>query len=327
VYVWHRYQEPVWEKGYATDLLADEAVRVIEESTDQQPLFVYVAFNAVHGPLNPPPGFEGNPGEPLEIRDAMLENMDTNVGKIMKAVEEKGIRDNTLFIFANDNGPVMEEMSAPYRGTKNTTFEGGVRTPCLLRWPGHTEPGSKSDEMFFIADWYTTFITLAGGNHEQDTSVDGLDQTDVIFGDEPSPRTEIIFDVEGSVRVPTIRSGDYKLMGELLFNVADDPSETTDISKANPEIVLKLTERLKQAASERPPLGDKPLLMEPPLPYVYGLKENKNVPQWLKDHVDAIRSTQPKEWAPGETPWPQAPKGINASKMTGGLDEQGGGEK
>ena len=327
VFDWHRNQEPVWEEGYATDLLADEAVRVIEESTGQQPLFVYVAFNAVHGPLNPPPGFEGNPGEPLEIRDAMLENMDTNVGKIMKAVEEKGIRDNTLFIFANDNGPVMEEMSAPYRGTKNTTFEGGVRTPCLVRWPGHTEPGSKSDEMFFIADWYTTFITLAGGNHEQDTSVDGLDQTDVIFGDEPSPRTEIIFDVEGSVRVPTIRSGDYKLMGELLFNVADDPSETTDISEANPEIVLKLTERLKQAASERPPLGDKPLLMEPPLPYVYGLEENKNVPQWLKDHVDAIRSTQPKDWAPGETPWPQAPKGINASKMTGGLDEQGGGEK
>jgi len=148
-----------------------------------------------------------------------------------------------------------------------------------------------------------------------------------VFGDDPSPRTEIIFDVDGSVRVPTIRSGDYKLMGELLFNVAEDPSETTDVASANPEIVSKLSARLQQAASERPPLGDKPLLMEPPLPYVYGLEENMNVPQWLKDHVDAIRATQPKEWAPGETPWPQAPKGVNASKMTGGLDEQGGGEK
>ncbi len=327
VYDWHRNQEPVWEEGYATDLLADEAVRVIEDSTGDQPLFIYVAFNAVHGPLNPPPGFEGNAEEPLDIRDAMLENMDMNVGKIMKAIDDKGIRDNTLLIFANDNGPVLEEMSAPYRGTKNTTFEGGVRTPCLVRWPGHTEAGSKSDEMLFIADWYTTFITLAGGSHEQETSVDGLDQTNTVFGDEPSPRTEIIFDVDGSVRVPTIRSGDYKLMGELLFNVAEDPSETTDIAAANPEIVSKLAARLQQAASERPPLGDKPLLMEPPLPYVYGLEENKSVPQWLKDHVDAIRATQPKEWAPGETPWPQAPKGVNASKMTGGLDEQGGGEK
>ena len=327
VYDWHRNQEPVWEEGYATDLLADEAVRVIEDSTGDQPLFIYVAFNAVHGPLNPPPGFEGNTDEPLDIRDAMLENMDMNVGKIMKAIDDRGIRDNTLLIFANDNGPVIEEMSAPYRGTKNTTFEGGVRTPCLVRWPDHTEAGSKSDEMLFIADWYTTFITLAGGSHEQETSVDGLDQTNTVFGDDPSPRTEIIFDVDGSVRVPTIRSGDYKLMGELLFNVAEDPSETADIAAANPEIVSKLAARLQQVASERPPLGDKPLLMEPPLPYVYGLEENKNVPQWLRDHVDAIRATQPREWAPGETPWPQAPKGVNASKMTGGLDEQGGGEK
>jgi hypothetical protein len=59
---------------------------------------------------------------------------------------------------------------------------------------------------------------------------------------------------------------------------------------------------------QRPPLGDKPLLMDPPLPYVYGLDENKNPPQWLKDAVDKVRATQPKEWAPGETPWPQAPK-------------------
>tara|TARA_R110000850_G_scaffold96999_6_gene202662 strand:- start:515 stop:2080 length:1566 start_codon:yes stop_codon:yes gene_type:complete len=327
VYDWHRNQQPVQEEGYATDLFADEAVRVIESSKAEMPLFLYVAFNAVHGPLNPPPGFEGDAEDPMAIRDAMLANMDMNVGKIIKAIDDKGIRDNTLLIFANDNGPVLEEMSAPYRGTKNTTFEGGVRTPCLVRWPGHTEPGSTSDEMLFVADWYSTFISLAGGNHEQDTEVDSFDLTDTLFGDAPSPRTEIIYDVEGSVRLPTVRSGDYKLMGDMLFNVTEDPSETTDIAAANPEIVSKLAGRLQQAASERPPLGDKPLLMEPPLPYVYGQEENRNVPDWLKQHVDAIRATQPQEWDPGETPWPQAPQGANASKMTGGLDEQGGGEK
>ena len=131
----------------------------------------------------------------------------------------------------------------------------------------------------------------------------------------PSPRDEIIFEVTGSVRLPTVRSGDYKLMGDMLYNIKTDPSEKNDIAAANPDIVEKLAARLKQAADERPPLGDKPLLMDPPLPYIYGQEENANPPEWLKKAVDAIRATQQKEWAPGETPWPQAPKGAHAAKQ------------
>ncbi|MEM6280338.1 MAG: arylsulfatase, partial [Verrucomicrobiota bacterium] len=327
VYDWHRNQEPVDEEGYATDLIADEAVSVIEARTSEQPLFLYVAFNAVHGPLNPPPGFTGDAEDPLAIRDAMLSNLDTNVGKIVDAVDEAGIKDNTLFIFANDNGPVLEEMSHPWRGTKNTTFEGGVRTPCLVRWPGRTKAGSISDEMFFIADWFATFLSVAGASQETLTAVDSIDMTEVLFGDARSSRDEIIFDVEGSVRLPTVRSGAYKLMGEMLFNLVEDPSESMDIAKENPDIVAQLSSRLEAAAAERPPLGDKPLLMEEPLPYVYGEKESVEIPDWLKAKVDAVRATQPTEWAPDETPWPQAPKGAVASKMDGGLDEIGKGPK
>ncbi|MEM9015787.1 MAG: sulfatase-like hydrolase/transferase, partial [Verrucomicrobiota bacterium] len=181
VYDWHRNQEPVDEDGYATDLIADEAVGVIKTRASEQPLFLYVAFNAVHGPLNPPPGFSGETDDPLAIRDAMLENLDSNVGKIIDSVDDAGIKDNTLFIFANDNGPVLEEMSHPWRGTKNTTFEGGVRTPCLVRWPGRTEAGSVSDEMFFVADWFATFLAVAGAPQEEVTAVDSIDMTDVLF--------------------------------------------------------------------------------------------------------------------------------------------------
>ena len=81
------------------------------------------------------------------------------------------------------------------------------------------------------------------------------------------------------------------------------------------DIVKKLAARLAEVGAERPPLGDKPLLMDPPLPYIYGQEENKDVPAWLKKHIDAIRATQPKEWAPGATPWPQAPKGAHAAKQ------------
>jgi arylsulfatase A-like enzyme len=209
----------------------------------------------------------------------------------------------------------LEELSKPYRGTKNTTFEGGVRVPCLVRWPGRTEPGSANDGMMFIADWFSTFITLAGGSHEQELPVDAIDMTEMLIDGKPSPRDEIVFEVTGSVRLPTIRSGPYKLMGDMLFNVQEDPSETTDIAAQHPKIVKKLAARLEQVGKQRPPLGDKPLLMEPPLPYVYGFDENKNAPKWLRNAVDKVRADQPKTWAPGETPWPQAPQGANAAKQ------------
>ncbi|NNC89490.1 MAG: sulfatase-like hydrolase/transferase [Akkermansiaceae bacterium] len=315
VYDWHRNQQPLREEGYATDLFAAEAARVIAKQTREKPFFLYVPFNAVHGPLNPPPGFSGNKNDPLAIRDAMLRNLDDAVGRIVKAVDKHGFRDNTLVIFTNDNGPVLEEMSTPWRGTKNTTFEGGVRVPCLLRWPGHTEPGTANNGMMFIADWYSTFITLAGGKHEQERKVDALDMTSMLFQNKPSPRNEIVFEVEGSVRLPTLRSGDWKLMGDMLYNLEADPGERTDLAARNPEVVKRLEARLAKVGAERPPLGDKPLLMDPPLPYIYGLKENREPPKWLVDHVEKVRATQPKEWAPGETPWPQAPKGAFASQQ------------
>ena len=322
VYDWHRNQKPLQEEGYATDLFAAEAERVIAQqerrrTKARKPFFLFVPLNAVHGPLNPPPGFEGDRNDPLEIRDAMLRNMDQAVGRISRAIDKHGFRENTLFIFANDNGPVLESMSKPWRGTKNTTFEGGVRMPCLLRWPGHTKPGTANDGMMFVADFYSTFIKLAGANAKQETKVDSLDMSAMLFRGASSPRREIVFEVTGSVRVPTIRSGDWKLMGEMLFNIARDPYEKKDVASEHPKVVKRLAARLAAVDRERPPLGDKPLLMDPPLPYIYGLKENANPPEWLVEHVDAVRAKQPKKWAPGETPWPQAPIGVNANKQPG----------
>ncbi|MCL4118227.1 UNVERIFIED_CONTAM: hypothetical protein GTU68_053869 [Idotea baltica] len=322
VYDWHRNQQPVQEDGYATDLFAAEAERVIaSRKQDERPFFMYVAFNAVHGPLNPPPGFKGDANDPMAIRQAMLTSLDDAVGRISKAVDDNGFRENTLFIFTNDNGPVVEELSKPYRGTKNTTYEGGVRQPAVIRWPGHTKPGTNKDGLMFIADFFPTFITLAGGEHKQQRKIDGVDMASMLFDGTESQRTEIVYDVTGSVRLPTIRSGDFKLMGDVLYNIRKDPSETTDIAKQHPKVVAKLTARLAVLANERPPLGDKPLLMDPPSPYVYGLNEQQDVPQWLVEAVDKVRSTQPQEWAEGETPWPKAPVGADASKMTGLKDE------
>ena len=159
-----------------------------------------------------------------------------------------------------------------------------------------------------VIDFFSTFVNLAGAENSQERPLDSLDMTKTLLDGAESPRQEIIFEVTGSVRIPTIREGDFKLMGKLLYNIRKDPTETTDVAADHPELVKRLTERLAEVAKERPPLGDKPLLMSPPLPYVYGIEENKTPPDWLIDAVDAARAKQPKSWPPGEPPWPQAPK-------------------
>ena len=200
------------------------------------------------------------------------------------------------------------DQNAPYRGTKNTTYEGGVRVPCVVRWPGKIEPGSANDEMMFIADFYNTFITLGGADPKQERAVDGLDMTATLFAGNPSPRDEIIFDVAGCVRLPTIRKGDWKLMGEELYNIAQDPSEATDLAKQELAVVAALKQRLAEAAKERPPMPRMDRLMSPAQPWVYGQRSNADVPGWVKEAVQAVRDTQPNSWAEGKTPWPQAPK-------------------
>jgi arylsulfatase A-like enzyme len=304
VYDWHRNEQPIRESGYSTDLIAAECERVIASQSVQRPFFIYVPFNAVHGPIDVVPRHT----EKHSPREAALKCYDEAVGRILKAIAENGFADNTLVICTNDNGGLTEESNRPYRGTKNTTFEGGVRVPCLMRWPGHLEAGSTSDAMMHVTDFFSTFVTLAGAEKRQPRRLDSIDMAATLFAGAASPRDEIIYEVIGSVRLPTIRKGDFKLMGKFLFNINNDPTEKTDVASQHPEIVAELSKRLAVAAKERPPLGEKPLLMTPALPYVYGQDENKNPPNWLVEAVDRARAKQPQEWAPGETPWPQAPK-------------------
>ncbi len=303
VYDWHRNEQPIREAGYSTDLIAAEFERVIATQSKQRPFFIYVPFNAVHGPIDNVPRHT----DKYSTREAALKCYDEAVGRILAAIKQQGFEQNTLVICTNDNGGLTEASNRPYRGTKNTTYEGGVRVPCLMRWPDHTEPGSSNDAMMHVTDFFATLVTLAGGSLDQPRKLDSIDMSGVLFGDQQPKRNEIVFEVTGSVRSPTIRSGDFKLMGPLLYNIATDPYEQTDVAAKHPEIVKKLAARLEEVAKERPPLGDKPLLMSPALPYVYGIDENRDPPKWLIDAVDQARAKQPKEWPPGETPWPQAP--------------------
>lgn len=307
VYDWHRNQEPLNEQGYATDLIANEVVHLIanqEKNHPNQPFFYYLPFNAIHGPLEEIPRYKPE----LGTRYAALKCLDDAVGRIVGAIDQYGYGDNTLVVFANDNGAIRDSMNAPYRGTKNTNYEGGVRTPCVLRWPNKIAKNSSNDELMHITDFYNTFVKLGGGNLVQDRPLDGIDMTEVIFGNAKSPRTEIVFEVDGSVRFPAIRRGPYKLIGAKLFDIEKDPLEQNNIAGAYPEMVTELQKRVTEIGAERPPMPDMNLLMTPALPWIYGQRENAHAPDWVKTHLQPIRAKQPQTWAEGTTPWPQAPK-------------------
>lgn len=307
VYDWHRNQEPLYEQGYSTDLIANEVVRLMaghRQDRGDKPFFYYVPFNAIHGPLEEIPRY----ADQYEKRYAALKCLDEAVGRIVGAIDQYGYTENTLLVFANDNGAIRDSMNAPYRGTKNTNYEGGVRVPCVLRWPGKITAGSSNDEMMHITDFYNTFVKLGGGSLEQERPLDGIDMTSVLLEDAKGLRKEIIFEVSGSVRRPSIRRDDYKLIGKELYNIAEDPEEKNDLAAEYPEIAKELARRLEAVGKERPPLPDMSLLMTPALPWVYGRAENEKAPEWVKVLMRQVRAKQPQEWPPGETPWPQAPK-------------------
>ena len=306
VYDWHRNQQPIYEQGYATDLIANEVVRLVANhrtTYGEQPFFYYVPFNAIHGPLEATPRHQA-----LGKRYAALKCLDDAVGRITASIAQFGFADNTLIVFSNDNGAIRDTMNAPFRGTKNTNYEGGVRVPCIWYWPGKIKPGTSSDALMHITDLYNTFVRIGGGQLNQPLPLDGMDMTAVIFEGAESPRNEIVYEVSGSVRPPAIRVGDDKLIGNALYNIATDPAEQYDIADQYPDIVDRLTKRVAEVGMERPPMPAMDLLMTPALPWVYGQKENANAPAWIKDFMLKVRAKQPQQWAAGTTPWPQAPK-------------------
>ncbi|MFT6807505.1 MAG: arylsulfatase A-like enzyme [Saprospiraceae bacterium] len=262
VYDWHRNQEPLNEQEYATDLIANEVVHQLSKHKDEygnDPFFYYVPFNAIHGPLEEIPRYVDKVGK----RNAAIKCLDDAVGRTVGAIDQYGFGENILIVFTNDNGAIRDTMNAPYRGTKNTNYEGGVRAPCIVYWPSKVASGKEHNGLMRITDFYPTLIHMAGGTIAQTLPIDGIEMTSIIVKGEKSQREEIIYEGSNSVRPPAIRQGDYKLIGEELYNIIEDPNEQVNLATISPDIAISLKVRIDEVGNERPPLPDMRLLMTP----------------------------------------------------------------
>lgn len=180
---WYRNNKPVREKGYTTQLLGDDAVKYINAQDPNKPFYLYLTFNAPHTPYQAPKEYIDrypNIEDPTRrIYAGMVTCLDDEIGRVVVALDKKGLRDNTLILFHSDNGGtrsamfagVMADMSktkipcdnGPYRDGKGTLYEGATRVCAFANWPGHIKPGTV-DELIHAVDLYPTLATLAGAS-------------------------------------------------------------------------------------------------------------------------------------------------------------------
>lgn len=305
-YDWHRDGETIREDGYTTDLFAREFERMMAARSNDKPFFYYVGFNAMHSPYDAPPALvekyrkrAGAKAPPQEL--ATLESMDTAIGKMIATMKTKGVLENTLIVFFSDNGGA--NANPPFRNGKGSTYEGGVRVPCVIHWPGHVPADKQVDSMVHVTDLYPTLLKLAGASLEQPLALDGMDMWDVLTGTKPSPRAEVVHNLPnggtGEMGEMSICQGTWKLVGKELFDLSSDPGERIDLAAKHPEICKKLNARIQQLVGERRQpekhlnIPDKPLL-------VFGEKENANPPAWLQPYLDSLPAMKRKN-VPADT--------------------------
>ncbi|AKQ47676.1 arylsulfatase [Rufibacter radiotolerans] len=291
---WHNDFKPSHDKGYTTDLLTDEAVKNIKSYNGQSPFFIYVAYNAPHGPLQAkeedmkPYGFDaakprfgnknaqenegklGRGNTPEMTYAAMVTNMDQNIGRILKTLKDLKIDDNTIVLFHSDNGPAPEikgSSSGELRGSKFTEWDGGVRVPAIIKWPAGFKGPKVVNQLMGYVDVMPTLLEIAGVKEQPKNPLDGISMVSVLTGKQPEINRSFYL---GSGAMITnqwklIAASDLnpkmKLTQDHLFQIVKDPSEKTNVALQNPAVYADLKKQLAvydgiTSPVEVPPYGE-----------------------------------------------------------------------
>jgi len=246
---------------YLTDKLTDEAIKFIEADRNR-PFFLYLSHHAVHTPLQAPERLieKYKKKEPDDINNnpiyaAMIESVDQNVGRLTAKLDELGLRDNTVVFFFSDNGGYVNATSMePLRGSKGMLYEGGIRVPMIVCWPGVTRPGSVCSEPVIGIDFYPTMLEMAGAAQPSMHVLDGMSIVPLLRGKGTLKRKAIFWHFPAYLEpyndeqwpwrttpAGAVRQGDFKLIeffenGKIeLYNLKDDLGEKNNLAEIMPE--------------------------------------------------------------------------------------------
>lgn len=249
---WWRDEKPIEEAGYSTTLLADEAVKQLKQRDPRKPFYLQVAFNAPHTPLAATPELLAKHKED-GLYNAVVDGLDQGIGRILATLDEQGLRQNTLVVFFSDNGAGRRFSSnAPLNSGKDTIYEGGIRTPAIVRWPGHVPAGALCQQPVAVIDLFPT-IFAALALPAPASKLDGTSQWASLANGQPAPRTPFFV---ASHDIACI-DGDWKLIEfadgkRALFDLAKDVGEERDLAASKPEIMKTLGARLDELKKDLP---------------------------------------------------------------------------
>jgi arylsulfatase A-like enzyme len=248
---------------YMTDYLTDHALRVIE-SNRNRPFFLYLAYNAPHTPLQATrEDYDALPfitDQTLRVYAAMIRSLDRNIGRVLQALRDQGVEQNTLVIFTSDNGAPhyidLRDRNAPLRGWKATYFEGGIRVPLLMRWPAGLPADRRVSGMAAHFDIFATIAAAAGQPVPTDRPIDGVDLLPFARGTAttPSPHERLFWRTEDYL---TMREGPWKLQvtqrprKDWLYDLATDPGERSNLAAREPDRVVDMKAAINRFNAEQ----------------------------------------------------------------------------
>ena len=256
--------ETIEPEGHATDLFSGWACEWLRRQRPAQPFFLYLAYNAPHTPIQPPPDWlakvkQREPGIPERRAKlaALIEHMDDGIGRVLKCLADTGLDKDTLVVFVSDNGGDLAAgaRNGPLRAGKGTLYEGGIRVPLVARWPDRIEPGTRSERTVVTMDLFPTLVEAAGGSVEHE--IDGASFLPALLGrPQPEPERDLFFGRrEGGPfkggTVECIRRGDWKLLRPMpgrpleLYNLKADPQEARNLAETEPVKLEELSAALQ----------------------------------------------------------------------------------
>ncbi len=255
----YRNGEVVNREGYLTDLITEESVDFIRRNA-RRPFFLYVTYTAPHTPYLGPndkrptyiPESDYNKGS-RETYVAMVERMDQGVGGILNALRDNGLAENTLVVFMSDNGGTNMGRNAPFSGNKGNVFEGGIRVPCVARWPGVLRQGTVSQQPCMTMDFSASILRGAGAQSPR--PLDGIDVLKLVEAGRPVQSRTLFWRARrGESTRKAVREGDWKYIAlhtgdkvqEYLFELAADPQEKSNLLGEQPETAKRLRQLLSE---------------------------------------------------------------------------------
>lgn len=254
--------EPVPPRKYLTDDFSDEAVAFVERNRDC-PFFLFLAYNAPHGPLEATPKYLNrfsHIDEPKrKTYAAMVSAVDDGVGRVLSELEKYKLLENTIVVFLSDNGGITTKSGSsnfPLRGNKGEVWEGGFRVPFAIQWQGVLPKGSVYEYPVSSLDIGTTIVSLSGAEIPQDKQLDGVNLIPFLTGKDKSPPHPYIYLRKYDNNVFAVRNGNEKLVishkgaSPQLFDLEKDISEVNDLAKQRPERVDELENLRKQWNNE-----------------------------------------------------------------------------